>query len=219
MFNVIRPEEAPASLKDRIKYDGNDVYDALEEIFFNKCYLCETKEPQDINVEHFDAHMGNLDKKFDWNNLFFVCSRCNNIKGAKYNNLINCCDNRTDVFRAIKHLPPATPYAKSVQIVAMNDDIKTTETQELLDKIFNSEHTVNKKVSGSFLRRKVFEQYNLLLDQINAYYSPVATKTDKGQAIERIQVIIERSSPYSAFIRWCVLEDSELGPLLQDTMN
>ncbi len=150
---------------------------------------------------------------------FFVCSRCNNIKGAKYNNLINCCDNRTDVFRAIKHLPPATPYAKSVQIVAMNDDIKTTETQELLDKIFNSEHTVNKKVSGSFLRRKVFEQYNLLLDQINAYYSPVATKTDKGQAIERIQVIIERSSPYSAFIRWCVLEDSELGPLLQDTMN
>lgn len=74
-------------------------------------------------------------------------------------------------------------------------------------------------MSGSFLRRKVFEQYNLLLDQINAYYSPVATKTDKGQAIERIQVIIERSSPYSAFIRWCVLEDSELGPLLQDTMN
>lgn len=73
MFNVIRPEEAPASLKDRIKYDGNDVYDALEEIFFNKCYLCETKEPQDINVEHFDAHMGNLDKK---NLIGIICFFC-----------------------------------------------------------------------------------------------------------------------------------------------
>lgn len=213
MFNVIRPAAVPESLLKRTKYDGDDVYQALEDIFFNKCYLCETKEPQDINVEHFDAHMGNLDKKFDWNNLYFVCSRCNNIKGAKYNNLLDCCDASTDVFRAIKHMPPVTPYAKNVSIEAMDSKVETTQTHELLDKIFNSEHTINKKVSGSFLRRKVFERYNLLLDQINMYYSPIATNAEKGQALERIQVLIERSAPYSAFIRWCVLEDSELGPM------
>jgi hypothetical protein len=135
------------------------------------------------------------------------------------NNLIDCCDEGQDVFRAIKHLPPVTPYAKSVQVVAMYDDDKTIETQELLDKIFNSEHTVNKKISGSFLRRKVFGQYNLLLDQINDYYSPVATQEDKVRAVEKIQVLINRSSPYSAFIRWCILGDEELNPLLVDLMN
>ncbi|MFZ2451776.1 MAG: hypothetical protein WAW36_14765 [Methylovulum miyakonense] len=219
MFNVVRPDETPASLQYRKKYDDKDVYDSLEKIFFSKCYLCETKEPHDINVEHFDAHMGNLDKKFDWNNLYFVCSRCNNIKLSKYNNLIDCCDPKQDVFKAIKHLPPATPYAKKVCVTAMSHDAKTAETQELLDAIFNSEHTVNKKISGSFLRKKVFEQYNLLLDQINAYYSPVATEADKNQSLERMKVLIHRSSPYSAFIRWCILEDEKLGPLLQHLMD
>lgn len=219
MFNVVRGKLAPDSLKSRRKYDSQDVYDALNEIFFYKCYLCETKEPHDVNVEHFSAHMGDLNKKYDWNNLYLVCSRCNNIKGAHYNNLLNCCDVHEDVFKAIKHLPPITPYAKSVQIVAMRDDEKSRETVELLEKIYNSEHTANKRVSGSFLRRKVFDQYNLLLDQINAYYAPVATPEDKKRAIARIQVLIDRASPYSAFIRWCILEDEELGPLFVKLMD
>lgn len=219
MFNVVRHRIAPNSLQDRRRYDSEDVYEALNEIFFSKCYLCETKEPHDVNVEHFDAHMGDLDKKFDWNNLYLVCSRCNNIKGARYNKLLDCCDEKEDVFNAIKHLPPITPYAKSVRIVAMRDDGKAIETQELLEKIYNSEHTVNKRVSGSFLRRKVFKQYNLLLDQINLYYAPIATQEDKKRAIERMQVLIDRASPYSAFIRWCILEDEELRPLLAELMT
>lgn len=219
MFNVTRPEQSPESLKEKRKYDDQDVYNALEQIFFGKCYLCETKEPQDINVEHFDAHMGDLDKKFDWNNLYFVCSRCNNIKGANYNNLIDCCDPKQDVFRAIKHMPPLTPYARKVTLVATNNEDKTIQTQHLLDKIFNSEHTINKKVSGSFLRHKVYEQYNLLLAKINIYYSQNETQRSKNDALEIIQTLIDKSSPYSAFIRWCVLEDEKLGPLFVDLMD
>jgi len=67
--------------------------------------------------------------------------------------------------------------------------------------------------------RKLFDQYNFLLDQINAYYLPVATEADKDQAIERIKVLINRSSSYSAFIRWCVLDDEKLGPLLEHLMD
>ncbi|WP_338892236.1 HNH endonuclease [Aeromonas rivipollensis] len=218
MFNVNRPVDAPASLQNRRKYDEKDVYTALEEIFFNKCYLCETKEPHDINVEHFDPHMGDIEKKFDWNNLYFVCSRCNNIKGDRYNNLVDCCDPHQDVFRAIKHLPPRTPHAK-IDVKAINNNVRSIETEEILDKIFNSEHTVNKKVSCSFLRVKIYKQYNFLLDQINVYYSPVSTVADKYQAVERMKVLINRSAPYSAFIRWCIIEDSELGPLLQELMD
>jgi len=151
--------------------------------------------------------------------LYFACSRCNNIKGDKYNNLIDCCDPQQDAFRAIKHVPPITPYAKSVNIKAMSDDEKALETEAILDKIFNSEHTVNKKVSGSFLRRKIFDQYNLLLTQIVSYYSPVAIAMEKDQAIERMKILINRSEPYSAFIRWCILDDAELAPLLEDLMD
>lgn len=218
MFNVIRPEQAPASLKAKRKYDGEDVYKVIEEIFYKKCYLCETKEPHDINVEHFRAHMGDEKLKFDWGNLYFSCSRCNNIKGDSYNDILDCCDPAQNVFRVIKHLPPATPYAKKVQIVSVTQDISAIRTQELLDKIFNSEHTVNKKVSGSYLRRKIFDQYNLLLSQICNYYAPLATHGEKDLAIEKIKVLLDNSAPYSAFIRWCILEDKELSPILEPFM-
>lgn len=219
MFNVIRPIEPPASLQSRTRYDGEDVYQILSEIFFNKCYICETKDPHDINIEHFEAHQGDENKKYSWTNLYLACSRCNNIKNAFYNNMLDCCDSTHDVFRAIKHTPPVTPYAKSATLIPMRNDEKTKTTHRLLDKIFNSEHTVNKKVSGAFLRTKIFSQYNLLLDQINDYYSPTALQHEKTIAIERIKVLIQRSAPYSAFTRWCILEDDELAPLLNNFMD
>jgi hypothetical protein len=85
--------------------------------------------------------------------------------------------------------------------------------------VYNSDHTVNKRVSGAFLRRKIFDQYNLLLDQINAYYNPVATAYERDVSLERMQVLIHKSAPYSAFIRWCILDDAELSDLLVGFMD
>lgn len=215
MFNARRSFPAPISLLKRTRYDAEDVYAALNEVFHSKCYLCETKEPQDVNVEHFDPHLGDTDKKYDWNNLYLSCGRCNNIKLAEHTNLLDCCDDNQDVCRAIKHLPASTPYAKRVQVIAIAKDIKTEETQKLLEKIYNSEHTVNKKVSGAFLRKKIFDQYNLLLDQVNDFYSPTATKPEKEVSISKIKVLTDSSAPYSAFMRWCILEDEKLCVLLE----
>ncbi|NCE92259.1 HNH endonuclease [Pseudomonas sp. L13] len=219
MFNAIRISQPPKSLAAKQKYDGDDVYSALCKIFFDKCYICETKEPHDINVEHFHPHKGNENKKFEWNNLYLACSRCNNIKLAEFDDIIDCCDTNFDVFRAIRHVPPITPYAKSVQLLSTSADPKVELSQKLLDRVYNSDHTVNKKVSGAFLRRKIFDQYNLLLDQINSYYSPVATDLEKELSLARIQKLIHRSAPYSAFIRWCILDDIELGELMSDYMD
>lgn len=219
MFNTLRSPEVPPSLAARQKYDGNDVYTELCKIFHDKCYICETKEPHDINVEHFHPHKGDETKKFDWNNLYLACSRCNNIKLAEFDDIIDCCDTAIDVFRAIKHIPPTTPYAKTVQLVSMSDDAKIELSTRLLDRVYNSDHTVNKKVSGAFLRRKVFDQYNLLLDQINSYYNPVATDNEKTLSLERMRKLIHGSAPYSAFIRWCILDDNELSQLLVDFMD
>lgn len=216
MFNVVRNESTPASLASRRRYDSDDVLEALKKVFHKKCYICETSEPLDINVEHFVAHEGDEDLKFDWNNLYFSCGRCNNIKLAKYNGLIDCCDPDTDVVRTVKHLPPSTPYAKHLQIEAQSDDDKTQLTAELLDKVFNSKHTPNKEISSSFLRKKVFDQYNLLLEELIVYYAPKALPKHKAKAIKRIKLLLKPTSPYSAFISWCIIEDEELGPMLQD---
>lgn len=216
MFNAVRNEPAPASLANKRKYDSQDVWDALNRVFHKKCYICETKEPQDINVEHFLPHLNDEDLKFDWNNLYFSCGRCNNIKLAKYDDLIDCCDTEVDVLRAIKHLPPVTPYAQKLQVEAQVYDDKTKLTAELINKIFNSQHTPNKAVSASFLRRKVFDQFNKFLDLQNEYFKETALPHEKETALERMKLLVKASSPYSAFISWCIIEDEELGPLLHD---
>lgn len=219
MFNALRTLEIPASLAARQRYDGSDVYLELCRIFFDKCYICETKEPHDVNVEHFHPHKGDQIKKYDWDNLYLACSRCNNIKLSEFDDILDCCDSETDVFRAIRHVPPITPYAKVVKLEPMHVDPKVELTRQLLERVYNSDHTVNKKLTSAFLRRKIFDQYNLLLDQINAYYNPVATNGEREISLERMQKLIHKSAPYSAFIRWCILDDAELGELLCDFMD
>lgn len=216
MFNVLRNEPAPASLANKLSYSEQDVLDALSRVFHNKCYICETKEPTDLNIEHFEPHLGDLDKKFNWDNLYFSCGRCNNIKLAKYNFLLDCCDSNIDVLRAIKHVPPLTPYARRLRIEPQYDDEKTKLTAELIEKVFNSTHTPNKKVSASFLRKKVFKQFNLFLDLQIQYFNVLTLPVEKETVLDRMKLLIEPSSQYCAFISWCILDDDELAPLLDN---
>ena len=108
MFNVIRPVEAPAALA-RGEYNTHEVVKVLNNMFFGKCYLCERGSIEDVEVEHFEPHMGDEALKFDWHNLFYSCSRCNGIKSSKHKNLLDCTDENIDVFRAIRLRMPSLP--------------------------------------------------------------------------------------------------------------
>jgi len=216
VFNVFRPDLAPPSLAKHTHYDGQDVYDSLKEIFHDKCYICETKSPQDVNVEHFDAHLNNPDKKFAWTNLYFVCSRCNNIKGDRYNNLLDCCDANEDVYRSLKLLPPYTPYAGSIVVEARIINPKTESTVELLKKVYNSKTTVNKAVSAEFLRVKIFESLNRLQEHVRNWYSMECLPYEKEDALERIKLLIKSDAPYSAFMRDVLFEDEKLRFLVEE---
>ena len=66
MIYFKKREKAPNSLaiekaKGTENYREKDVITALAEDFKDKCYLCESKWPTEINVEHFDEHRGNRD--------------------------------------------------------------------------------------------------------------------------------------------------------------
>jgi len=63
-------------------YEKEDVVAQLKKDFHNKCYICEIDKLQDPQVEHLRPHKNGKykDKKFDWNNLFWSCGHCNNVK-------------------------------------------------------------------------------------------------------------------------------------------
>ena len=90
MVKVERSLPAPASLamekeKTNGSYNGSDVVKRLMEDFNNKCYICEIYNLQDPQVEHLKPHFGGkyIDRKFDWNNLFWSCGHCNGVKNQR----------------------------------------------------------------------------------------------------------------------------------------
>lgn len=130
---------APASLAvEKAKgasgsYRGADVVEQLKTDFHDKCYICELKGLQDPQIEHLRPHKGNIDLKFDWNNLFWSCSHCNNVKNQrKYDGkIINCCQEDPE-----KHI--SCQYARNnVEITALDDEITSQMTAELINETFN----------------------------------------------------------------------------------
>ena len=100
MVKIERSKPAPKSLqiakkKGKGSYRRDDVIDRLREDFHDKCYLCETMGLQDPEVEHRLPHQNGKDlkRKYDWNNLFWSCGHCNNVKNRYYysKNIIDCC--------------------------------------------------------------------------------------------------------------------------------
>jgi len=99
MTNIAKSQPAPKCLsieKNKVnskRCDCEGVKELLVKDFFNKCYLCEEIDKDGI-VEHFQSHRQGeyRDLMFDWNNLMLCCDNCNRIKGARYDNILNCTD-------------------------------------------------------------------------------------------------------------------------------
>ncbi|WP_292992305.1 HNH endonuclease [Pantoea sp.] len=220
MFNVKKCKTPPASLENKVDYDGEDVYKQLRKDFHDKCYICETPQPLSINIEHFISHRNkDEDKKFNWNNLYFACARCNNIKGARYDGILDCCDDSVDVYKSLKLLPPRTPYVGSLDIFSKSTSPEALKTVDLLSEVYNNANTVNKVASAEFLRERIFEQYAKLYKYILIWHSPESFPAEKEDARERMKLFIATSSPYSAFMREVLFDDSKLKDLIEELVD
>jgi hypothetical protein len=219
MFNVERPELAPPSLGEKKSWTGSDVLHALRETFYDKCYICETKDPLSLNVEHFDAHMDNVDKMYDWKNLFLACARCNNFKRHLFNNLIDCTDAQLNALRLIRHAPPVTPFAKTLTIEPTNNEPSTVETANLIRKVFTDDNTGNKDITGTYLRKRVYKRYSQLLSHINTYINEDSLDSEKIDAILRIENLMKKNQEYSAFLRWAVIDSPELFEIVKHSID
>ena len=202
MYNVDRSFPEPQSLKiEKLKisgkYNSEDVLERLVEDFFNKCYLCEEKEISGINVEHLKPHKGDIDKKFQWENLFLVCPHCNNTKLGNEDEIIDCTNPSHKVNDWIEYNFISFPKTKVELKIINNIDI-VNNTVTLLDKIYNGS-TVNKKFEADNIKKKIMREIQSFENLIFEY-----VYNSKKELVEEIKEKLSRKSAFSAFKRWII---------------
>lgn len=217
MFKTVRSGDAPICLAAGV-YNSPEVVERLEEMFHGKCYLCEQADLQAPQIEHFQPHEGDAVLKFDWNNLYYSCSRCNGIKSNTHRNLLDCCSMDIDVVRAVKCLMPRTPDDE-VYISAEVEDIRVHNTVELLDKCFNEQGTALRGITRASIIEKLYAYYYKFLEFRTTIVSRCSTPRNKQDAKDALEVMLQDNYEFSAFWRWHVLSDRKLKDELEDIIN
>ena len=210
MVNITKSQPAPACLAlEKLKVSGDykcgDVLERLKKDFYNKCYICENKGVSSINVEHFIAHKGNKDLKFAWENLFWSCSHCNNVKLHLYDNILNCTDPTHLVEDFIKY--EMRPYPKEkVKITALKNEATVHKTVELLHKVYNG-HTKLKVIESANIRAKLLNEIRDFQSWLVEYFEDGINEADKEYAKRKIERHLNISSCFAAFKRWIVKDN------------
>jgi uncharacterized protein (TIGR02646 family) len=210
MFNVVRPTSGPDCSRD---YRSEEIVTALRAMFYGKCYLCEV-EVADPVVEHFLPHEGDAAKKYDWNNLYYACHRCNGIKSTA-TDILDCCDAAVDVSRAIKCLCPSIPES-NVMVEAQHADPKTQNTAALLDRCYNEGNTGIRGISRATLHERLFESYCKFIAHRRVLKSRDSLQSQRDEAKEHLTNMTKASYPFSVFWRWHILSDTLLVGLLPE---
>ena len=212
MVYLEKSQPAPTCLvAEKAKASGDykcgDVLARLRDDFKNKCYLCEQKSPTTINVEHFTAHQGNLDLKFDWNNLYWSCGHCNNTKLALYSDLLNCTVAADAVETVLKYEIKPFPKEKA-QITVQNSDPRTARTRDLLLAIFNGT-TPLKTIESANLRDLLLQEIKIFQSALIAYYESIS-EDERHEHRQKITRHLDKSSHFTAFKRWIIRDNEEL---------
>lgn len=218
-----KTSEVPHSLiqeKEKGKngsYREEDVITQLDKDFHGKCYICETKYPTGINVEHFIPHRGNIDLMYDWNNLFLVCPHCNNTKEMLERDrnylegFLNCTVAEDRVDECISYrLNVDSQMISTVRIVATQEpekvsDARITNTVDLLNHVYNGTTPI-KSVEARNIRY-------LLLDEMDKFQRLLITYEmtsgeEHQEAGEKLKKALQNDSPFTAFKRWKVMDCS-----------
>lgn len=208
MVKVERSFPAPDSLaieaqKKDGSYSESDVVERLKNDFHNKCYICELDDLSDPQVEHLRPHFNGQypDRKFDWNNLFWSCGHCNNVKNQrKYDdNIIDCC----------KEDPESMIYFRlhsgEISITAKNsDNIKAMRTAELVTEVFNLKNTGMRVYKSDYRFQKLNLEMNKLYDTLDE----LRKSPDSKFALRKLKALLRKESKFAAFKR-CYIRENE----------
>jgi hypothetical protein len=145
---------------------------------------------------------------YSWENLFFACGHCNNIKLAlpQYNGILNCTnrDHRTTDW--IRYGYDDSNFERLIVLI---DEIVTQNgvqpTVQLLRDIYNSTNTIIKKMESENLRRRLQKELALFNNELSNYFlNGNLTENDKHTVAQRIIEHLQKNSAFSAFKIWII---------------
>lgn len=217
MVKIERSFPAPSSLaveavKKNGSYEKPDVVERLRQDFHNKCYICELKELQDPQVEHLMPHKNGRypDRKYDWNNLFWACGHCNNVKNqSKYDaGILDCC--KVDPEQKIAfHLEE--DQIKLSRIIS-EDDAATDRTIELIGEVFNLRNTGMRVYKSHIRLKQLQKEMNLLFHNLE----DLKMSPDSGIVLRKLKALLKRESAFAGFKRCYIREHLDEYPQLRN---
>ncbi|CAI8788747.1 HNH domain-containing protein [Pseudomonas sp. IT-P171] len=158
MIKITKSPEPAQLAIERNKASGTyrhtDIVAVIKKDFYNRCYLCEDN-PQSINIEHLIPHRDVRELIFNWENLFWSCSHCNNIKLAKYDNILDCTT-LADIENVLAyHFEPFPTEDVHIEIMPpYNGEPQAQQTRALLQDVFNGTTTL-KSIESNGLRKLI----------------------------------------------------------------
>lgn len=220
MVKIERTPTPPASLaiesrKAHGSYTENDVVQQLHEDFHGKCYICELEDLPDVQVEHLLPHKNRTipERVFDWNNLFFSCPHCNNIKAApKYDDkILNCC--AVDPEEYLYHIYSA----KHVSVVpAAGITCKeAVMTADLITCSFEKNNTGIREDASKHRFKKLADKMNMLFKTLQKHKENPSAKRHTAA----LRSMLSRESGFAAFTRHYVRSHIADYPDLKDLVS
>lgn len=213
---IYLPKSQPAPLclstekaKASGTYNCKEVLEKLKDDFKNKCYICENKEPHSINTEHFKPHKGNIDLKFNWNNLFYCCGHCNNNKLARkeFDDILNCTIEK-DVDVKIKYYINPFPKEKAI-ITAIENSSTVNNTVVLLNEVYNGT-TELKRIESANIRSKLLSEIRKFQDLLFEYYDDSYNLKEREDIKKQIIRHLRPTSNFTAFKKWIIRDNESL---------
>lgn len=208
MINIVKSQPAPPCLEiEKLKksgtYNKKEVVDRIVIDFHSKCYICEDKETS-IQIEHFIPHKGDIDLKFDWNNLFYACGHCNNLKGSRiqFDDILNCVNANHKIVDLIKFEFDFLAH-EYPEIKALRSDETTLNTVALIQEVYRGNTSI-KSWEAIYMRKRLSEEMRVFSLNVLQYFDKKIGSNQRADLLELIINALLPSSPFTAFKIWFV---------------
>ena len=201
MIQLQKTTIAPDSLTTKKRYDGEDVKALLAKDQYDKCYICERQRTTDFHIEHLHSQKNYPVERYNWENLFFVCSYCNGRKSDKFDDIVNPTKEAIE-----EKIVQKLNYRDNKADFITNDTSETIQqTIKLLNRIFNGKQSnlrdFNEKAffRDFSARMSVFEQ---------AVYDYLSAPTPETKEVIRELLSIEQE--FLGFKFWIIKNNPTL---------
>jgi len=191
-------------------YNIPEVVESLKEEFHDKCYICEQKYIKNINIEHFKPHKEKDNHlKFDWNNLYYACGHCNNLKLSKYDNILDPGNPKEDVEKSIHYGMPILHKRSQVEIKACIENEKVNNTVELLNHVYNGK-TAIKDIEAVNIKNDLVKELVEFTTWLREYDDDELEDDEKDMLKRSIRKGLNVKSAFTAFKRQIVKDTNYL---------